>query len=302
MTLNIWRFTDGKPGHDSQSIGLCSAIEKLKTCQRFDIAVDSPLTNICNLLLKKFPRGKNLPDPNIIIGAGHKTHLPMLSARHARNGKIIVLMKPSLPLSFFDVCIIPEHDTPPLKDNVITTIGALNPVQYNDNKSNDFGLILLGGPSKHYQWNEASIINQIKTIVSTNKDTRWMIADSPRTPKETLTIIDKLEYENIEVLDYSKTQTGAIQEHIYKAKFIWVSLDSVSMIYESLSSGASVGLLETPQIRDNRVNRAIRKLLAHDQLTMFSVWQKTTALKPNTLKLNEANRCSLLLSERDLLG
>ena len=29
MKLNIWRFTDEKSGHDSQSNGLCSALGEL---------------------------------------------------------------------------------------------------------------------------------------------------------------------------------------------------------------------------------------------------------------------------------
>ncbi|MEM6998467.1 MAG: ELM1/GtrOC1 family putative glycosyltransferase, partial [Pseudomonadota bacterium] len=107
MAFNIWRISDGKPGHDSQSIGLCNAIEKLKECKRFDITVISSIAHYKNFVLKKFPAGNNLPDPDIIIGAGHGTHFPLLCATRARQGKSIVLMKPSLPLSFFDLCIIP---------------------------------------------------------------------------------------------------------------------------------------------------------------------------------------------------
>ena len=36
--------------------------------------------------------GKNLPDPDIIIGAGHGTHFTMLTAKYVRKGKTIVLI------------------------------------------------------------------------------------------------------------------------------------------------------------------------------------------------------------------
>ena len=49
MTLNIWRFTDGKPGHDSQSIGLCNAISEIKKCNILDIETDSPFKVIKNI-------------------------------------------------------------------------------------------------------------------------------------------------------------------------------------------------------------------------------------------------------------
>jgi uncharacterized protein len=301
MTFNIWRFTDGKPGHDSQSIGLCAAIEKLKTCERFDIPVDPFFESFWRLLFKQFPLGEDLPDPNLIIGAGHGTHLPMLSARRARKGKIIVLMKPSLPLSLFDYCLIPKHDLPPEKDNVIATSGALNPIQFNEDKSPNLGLILLGGPSKHYQWDNESIINQIKTIVTNNLDIRWVIADSPRTPNETLSTILKQAYKNVDVLRYCDTETTEIHKLVFKASHIWVSTDSVSMIYESLSSGASVGLLEVPQINNNRIGNAIKTLINDQKLTPFSAWKETKALTTNSYTISEAERCSIQLMERGLL-
>jgi len=252
-------------------------------------------------LFKQFPRGDDLPDPNIIIGAGHGTHLPMLSARRARNGKIIVLMKPSLPLSFFDFCIIPKHDLPPEKDNVITTTGALNPIQFNEENTPNMGLILLGGPSKHYQWDGELIINQIETIVTNNSKIKWIIADSPRTPEEILTRLVEMVGENIKVLNYSETDTKNIHEFIFKSNYIWVSEDSVSMIYESLSSGASVGLLEIPQKRKTRISNAINTLINENQLTTFGAWKVSKTLRTNSFKFNEAERCSILLLERGVL-
>jgi len=301
MAFNIWRFTDGTAGHDSQSTGLCAAIEKLKPCKRFDIPADSLLNSFSNLLFNKFQSGEDLPDPNIIIGAGHRTHLPMLSARHVRKGIVIVLMKPSLPLSLFDLCIIPEHDLPPDKDNVITTTGALNPIQFNQNKTPNQGLILLGGTSRHYQWDNKAIINQIETIISDNTEIRWTVADSPRTPQQTLMMLLELGYDNVEVLNYSETDTTEIHKLIYEADTIWVSTDSVSMIYESLSSGASVGLLEIPQKKKNRISSAIKTLINERRLTTFSTWKNTYTLTTNSFKFNEAERCSLLLLERGVL-
>jgi uncharacterized protein len=302
MAFNIWRITDGKAGHDSQSVGLCDAIARLITCERFDIPANSLLTNCKNLLLKQFPSGNDLPNPNIIIGAGHGTHLTMLSAKRAYGGKTIVLMKPSLPLSFFDICIIPEHDAPPSKQNVITTSGALNPVQYNENKSIHTGLILLGGPSKHYSWNEELILKQIKHIISDSADIHWTIADSPRTPKNTLKNIIIMDYKNIDTLSFENTDSETIRELIFKTGKIWVSKDSVSMIYESLSSGANVGLLDIEQKNKNRISCAIDNLINEKQLTSFETFKNTKILSTASLKFNEADRCASLLLKRGLLN
>ncbi len=299
MAFNIWRITDGKAGHDSQSIGLCNAIERLKACERFDITSESTLTNYKNFLLNQFPLGEDLPNPNIIIGAGHGAHLPMLCAKRARKGKTIVLMKPSFPLSFFDVCIVPKHDQPANKENVITTYGAINPIQFNNEKSINTGLILIGGPSKHYHWNDELIVNQITQIVTNSPDIHWTVADSPRTPRTTLIGIASLA--NVDVLNFAETDSKTIREFIFKTGNIWVSKDSVSMIYESLSSGAAIGILDVEQKNNTRISDAINNLINDKQLSSFDIWKLTNRLMPASLTFNEADRCASLLLERGIL-
>lgn len=298
MALTLWRITDGKAGHDSQTTGLCNAIKKIKDINRFDIKAESAFSNFKNFLLSQFPSGKELPTPDLIIGAGHGCHLTMLSAKKARGGKTIVLMKPSLPLSLFDLCIIPEHDQVKDKVNVITTKGAINPVQFNENKSNDTGLFLIGGPSKHYDWNETDLIRQIKEVIKQTPDIRWAIANSPRTPENTLSLLANLN--NIEVLSYKNTNSDKLREFIFKSDTIWVSQDSVSMIYESLSSGAAVGLLNVEQKSKNRISDSINTLINEKQLTSFSNWEKTKKLLLPANKFNEADSCVKQLLKRGL--
>ncbi len=302
MALTIWRFTDSKPGHDSQSIGLCSAIEQLKPCRRFDISAISSINSIARFLSGRFNLGKDLPDPDLIIGAGHGTHLSMLAARHARGGKTVVLMKPSLPRTLFDVCIIPKHDLVPESNRVITTDGALNPVQFNKDKSPDLGLILLGGLSRHYHWSEEAIFKQLETIVSSKPDINWTIADSPRTPESVLPKLDEQNHKNVNLLNYSETDTTQIHQLIFDARYIWVTIDSVSMVYESLSSGASVGLIELKSKEKSRMGNAITALVNDNKLATFSKWQQDHCMAPGLNDFNEARRSAGLLLDRGILA
>jgi uncharacterized protein len=302
MTLIIWRFSDGKPGHDSQSIGLCNAIEKLKPVKRFDILAAPKTSNLRNFLYKSFSPGKDLPKPDLIVGAGHRTHLSMLTARHARKGKIVVLMKPSLPTAFFDFCLIPKHDHIADKNNVIRTAGALNPIQFNKNKTPDTGLILLGGISKHCHWDNKSVIDQINAIVANNPDIKWTIADSPRTPKSVLGDVNIRSCKNATILSFSETSSIEIQRLIFNSSYIWVSRDSISMIYESLSSGAAVGLIDLPQKKDNRLHKGINDLVNEGYLTICSTKNTKPALKSNMATFNEAQRCAELLLSRGIFG
>jgi uncharacterized protein len=302
MTFNIWRFTDGKPGHDSQSIGLCAAIEKLKPSKHFDIPAEPTFDSFRHLLCKIFPAGEAMPDPDLLIGAGHGVHLSMLAARHARGGRAVVLMKPSIPLSLFDVCIVPKHDLVREKANVITTDGAINPVQFNNNKSLDQGMILLGGLSKHYHWDNASIINQVETIITTNPEIKWSIADSPRTPTSILNYVNKQSYKNISILSFSGTSSFEIQKLIFNSNYIWVTRDSVSMIYESLSSGAAVGLIDLPIKKNNRLETSINNLVREGCLALYSEKNTKLALNSDAVIFNEAQRCAELLLNRGILG
>lgn len=295
MTITIWRITDGKAGHDSQSTGLCNAIERLKPCARFDLPATPLLDNLIDFVSMRTGKAGKLPDPDIIIGAGHATHLTMLTGKRVRNGKTVVLMRPSLPLTFFDCCIIPKHDAPPLKENVIVTTGALNPMLYNENKSRNSGLILLGGPSKHYIWDSQAVVNQLTAIIRENRDIRWAIADSPRTPGETSNMIKRLLNANIEFLSFKETGTDTLHKLIFDAGRIWISADSISMVFEALTSGAKVGLIEVKKRKKTRLSNAINALIGDNNITPFSRWQITGKLGDNTLKINEAERCSRLL-------
>jgi mitochondrial fission protein ELM1 len=222
----------------------------------------------------------------------------MLSAKRVRKGKIVVIMKPSLPLNFFDICVIPKHDAPPKKKNVIETNGALNTLEFNNNKSKNLGLILIGGPSKHYEWNSKLIISQIDAVVSRCKEINWTISDSPRTPKNMMSKILASNYKNVDILDFNNSPNKNIRKLIFMAKDIWVSPDSVSMIYESLTSGASVGLFEMLKKRKNRIYTSVDNLITENHVTTFSAWGKTNALQTNNLNLSESKRCASIILER----
>ena len=222
------------------------------------------------------------------VGAGHGTHLSMLSAKQLTGGKLIVLMKPSLPYSFFDFCIVPEHDSPPIRDNIISTKGAINPVSFNPNKNIGTGLILLGGPSEHFGWDEANIIKQVEAIIKHHKNIKWTIADSPRTPATTLKQMEQLQ--DADFAPFQQTPTEKLREIVYNSATIWVSADSVSMIYESLSSGARVGVLDVLQKKEGRISNAINTLIQDELVTSFSYWDKTKKLNTHNPAFNEASR------------
>jgi mitochondrial fission protein ELM1 len=126
----------------------------------------------------------------------------------------------------------------------------------------------------------------------------WQLTDSRRTP---LGFLDqaRMRLKGIEIFSCRKTAPDWLPSKLHEADEVWVSEDSVSMIYEALSSGARVGLLPVPRLKPkSRVLQGIDELVEDGYLTSFSAWQKTGQLSPAPEALNEADRCREMLFDR----
>ena len=288
-SLTLWLIGDGKPGHENQSLGLAEAMQRRVACEihRISIAGEGGFFGRIRAALAA---GKKLPKPDIIIAAGHATHLPLLWLARKHRAASIVLMRPSLPLSWFGLCIAPSHDFPkkPQRKNLILTRGAINRVHAEDLPKTG-KLILIGGPSKTHGWDDAAMLNMLKAITATGD---WQLTDSRRTPEGFLEQIKK-HLPNIEIFSCKETAFDWLPDKLGRAKEVWVSEDSVSMIYEALSSGARVGLLPVPRLNSHsRVLRGIDELIAGRFLTTFSDRNQTGNLARSAQLLNEAERCA----------
>lgn len=290
--LTIWRFTDGKRGHDNQSLGLTEALCRLNSCHVETVKVSGGWLNFFNWLFGRFAPGNELPKPDLIIGAGHATHWPMLAARRAHGGRIAVLMKPSLPLSWFDWVIIPAHDGLPETDSSLVTQGPINRIRPSSALNGQKGLMLIGGPSSEYGWSETALLKQIHLVALHQPDISWQLTTSRRTPAGFLRNIAKLELPNVNALAHDEVDADWLPAQLGEAAQTWVTPDSASMVYEALSAGASVGCFDLPYAKPGRVARGLQKLVREKQLSTFSEWQQNGTLILNPHPLNEAERCA----------
>ena len=290
MTLVIWAFTDGKPGHENQTRGLVSALGKQIPVEVHWIMVGSAVRTLWQALRGGFPPA-GLPAAQLLIGAGHATHVPMLLARRARGGHVVVLMKPSLPLSWFDLCVAPQHDGVSAA-NVFNTRGALNAVTPEGNKDAASGLILLGGASRHYGWSDSAIVAQVAAIVQTDTAVRWTLTTSRRTPPRTLELLHAIAARNLTIVQWEQTDSNWLPTRLASAARIWVSEDSVSMVYEALTSGAATGLLQVPRQHVSRISRGMAALADDRLITRFADWQKGAPLAVPANPFNEAARAA----------
>lgn len=294
----IWRISDGRPGHDTQTRGLQQALAAIKECDCHELLAQPAVENLTHLVRSRFPAGDPLPDPDFIIGAGHGTHLTLLCAGRARGGKTVVLMQPTLPVSLFDYCLIPAHDRPPRQHNILVTRGVLNCVMPSREHVPADGMILIGGVSRHYDWDAPGLMRQIQEICAASRDIHWVIADSPRTPPATRQSLSGMKQGAWEFVPHETTEQGWLAQRLRHAATIWVTEDSISMICEALTAGAAVGVLSVPAKRRNRITLAVDNMAQTGLVTRFSTWQAGARLSPADPPLQEAARCARILLEQ----
>ncbi|HFB65446.1 MAG TPA: hypothetical protein ENJ60_07900 [Aeromonadales bacterium] len=315
--LIIWYVTDDKPGHINQILGLIDALER----QLSQPVVSEPEYNFNGVKAYVFSTRQqrrtlfknnwsklkalfgfvpdiSLPAPNLIIGAGHATHCTVLAASRAYKIPSVILMKPSLPVSWFDYLIVPEHDGLENTDNVLTIRGAINRMQPQQ-KMPQSGLILLGGPSKHYIWDEEEIVQQFRNLIAVKADVRWKISTSRRTPKNFEDTIDKImrQHNNLKLIKFDDCEKNWLKENLPQNEQVWVTPDSVSMIFEALSSGADVGIFEMRSTH-SKVSKSIADLVTSHQVTTLDVYIRAKEMFRNDFPLNEGEKAARWLLEK----
>ncbi len=281
----IWIVSDGKPGHLNQSRGLAEAIAR-----RCDVRIsEQPPMGAFQALRLLFSGFLPAVDerPALLIGAGHATHLTLLALRRFYRAPAVVLMKPSLSTGFFDLCLIPEHDQPPPRPNIIATRGALNRMQPGE-KAPGSGVILIGGPSKHFDWDEAAVLNQVEALIAA-APRDWLIGSSRRTPASTEQALAALAGERF--VPAVETGPDWLPQQLARAEVCWVTQDSASMVYEALTAGCKVGVLTLDEKTDNRISRGVDALREQGIVSGSPDWAMTGLVAANT-EFNEAARCA----------
>lgn len=305
MTLppcTIWQVHDHKPGHMNQMRGLAAALSERVATEVHEIPAPSRWASWRALATRTFPPGRRLPPPDLILGAGHATHAATLAARRAYGGRAVVMMKPTLPVGLFDLCLVPEHDRVVDAPNVVRTCGVLNPIRPGESHDSKQGLLLIGGPSGSYGWNDAELNSQIQSIAAASPRVAWQLTTSRRTPPSFLAELSRHELSNLAIVPHSQSPPGWVADQLAKAGQTWVTADSVSMVYEALTSGSAVGVLAVPCLRPGRVATGLAALVDRGWATRYSDWLQVRRLTAPPVQLCEAERCARIVAERLLLG
>ena len=240
------------------------------------------------------------PSPDLLIGAGHSTHFPLWNIRRKHGGRTIVLMKPSLPLAMFDLCLIPDsHDLNHQRPNVWTTRGVLNRIQRSHLHDPHKGLFLIGGPSHHFQWEDDRVADQLAQIVVRSPAISWTFATSRRTPESWIEMIQQ-RLPGTNVVRPTSVSRNWLPQQLQQNRSVWVTEDSVSMTYEAVTSGADVGIIQLSRPKPTRVTLGMDRLIDSGCVTPFETWNQLNHLRAGGFEICESDRAATEILRRFL--
>jgi mitochondrial fission protein ELM1 len=157
-------------------------------------------------------------------------------------------------------------------------------------------LILIGGPSRHHGWDELALLDQVARVLAGTRGP-VVISDSRRTPHATRVALATLARPGVTFEASARGDPGWLPHALCAATAVWVTADSVSMLFEALTAGAGVGLLDVPVRRFARIARIAPMLVAEGLVTPLAAWRPGAPLRAIE-PLAEAARCAALILAR----
>lgn len=289
--LYVIAFLDGRLGHEKQTKGVIQALARLtptdvqyltipKPCFKSALLDWATYMMAASILHLKARRGYfSPPSPvDLIIGAGSYIHIPMLLLKRECGAKVVTCMTPNeLLIKKIDLCFVPQHDRRKSLPNVFVTVGPPNTAPFLERHDKEKGLILVGGiDEKSHTWHSQDTIAQIESILQIEPEIKWTIATSPRTPQDMDGPLRGLAstHANVKFFVPEDTSSGWIEEQYAENFTVWVTADSISMIYEALTAGCRVGVLPVQWKRKNsKYQRSVDYVLGKKLAVPYEWWR-----------------------------
>ena len=245
---------------------------------------------------------------DIIISCGRKSVIPSIYLKKNSKKNIINIhiQNPKVSLDNFDYIVSPEHDNLS-GSNVINSKGAIHYLtlsEINDEKSylenkleknKDILTLILGGPTKYYDYSNENIIrifsNINKHLIENNL--QLIIIPSNRTPKET--IIFAKEYFNKSRIIIDNIDKKAYLSSLALAKYIVVTCDSSSMISEAALTGKPIYVAMIPPMKNDKRFSKFRSLFK-DLNIIKELGEDLTSWSYESL--NETQRVASIIKEK----
>ena len=267
-------LTEGMHGMISQVEGLAKALDIDFTHHKVELnhfwkLFPPKLTPISQSVFKIMNTGEF----DLIISCGRKSVIPSIYLKQNSNKKItnIHIQDPKVNLNNFSYIIAPEHDEL-IGENVFLTKGAIHYLTKEEinnhtnylkdrlHKGKEYFLLILGGPTKHYDYSEENVLNIFNLfddLVKKN-NLQGIVVPSMRTPKNIIELSKNKLGENSLVIDIIDKK--AYLSALSLAKYISVTCDSTSMISEVALTGKPIYIADIPAKKNDQRIKKFREL------------------------------------------
>jgi len=301
--LNLWTITDGSQGMISQVNGLAQFMnnkfieKKIKLKWPWSILQPGFIPFNKKIFEKNFFEDSL---PNMIISCGRKSVYASIYLKKQLRNKIINIhiQNPKISIDKFDFIVAPDHDG--LQgSNVYTSKGAIhyltieeinesrNYLENKIEKNKDVVSLILGGPTKYYNYADENMINIFSKINKNliNKNLQLIVIQSNRTPKKTTNLAK--EYFNKSRIVVDNVDKKAYLSSLALSKYVVVTCDSISMISEAALTGKPIYVAMIPALKNDKRFKRFRNLFEKLNIIRnldqeFEIW--------NYEKLDETNR------------
>ena len=194
------------------------------------------------------------------------------------------------------------HDRITPKPNIEQTIGPPNMAENRNKHDSAKSMILVGGTDERsHSWNSENMYRAIARLLSFSKDQHWTVSTSPRTPEDMHDLLALLadEHANVWYVPYSRSEPGWVEKQYDIHKNVWVTGDSISMVYEALSAGCRVGIIPVHWKReDNKFLYSLNYLVENQRVITLSQYLKGKPYHQQSQPLDEADRCAKEIVKR----
>lgn len=304
QALQVTLFSDGRPGHEKQSLGIVSALRSYVDVKQRQVKVPEHAfmgelgSHLSYLLhVDHFLGSGETLKSDLLIGTGSRTHLPMLRAARRSSAKIVTCMNPVFYLrAKFNLCCVPLHDQVKPAENIFLTVGPPNMSQISTMHDSSKSLVLIGGKDEDsHSWDERLLVSQLESLINHSDQMSWIISSSPRTPASTEELLRRElgQLPLVTFVPFAETGSGWVEDMYGTHGSVWITADSISMVYEALSAGCRVGVVPVKwKKKNNKFQRSIDYLRDERRIVMLSEYLQGETEWLGHEPLNEADRCA----------
>ena len=301
-SYKIMAVLDGRPGHEKQTQGIIRALETYLpvdvSFQTIKISFVSELIAWVKALAGFLVKPGQTNAVDFVVGTGTHTHAHVIRIGHASGAKKIICMSPASFLTqMFDLCFVPAHDRVKSGENIFFTTGPPNISENKKCHQPDKGLILIGGTDdKSHVWNSDKLLEYIDKILSLSPaGMNWTISSSPRTPAEMEDNLNRLAAgrDRVVFFRFSDTKKGWVEQQYDAAGIVWVTADSMSMVYEALTAGCTTCIIPMEWKHEkNKFSLSEQDLYARNLAVSYADWSRTQDYIHTGKSLNESDTCA----------